>query len=68
MREFMPPEMALKEKLELLREAIGLLEDADACVQEALGASDVCYETHNRIADLIEDLEEDIYSLENPVE
>ena len=36
----------------------------DALVQEALGACDVCYETHNRIQDLVTDLEADIAELE----
>ncbi len=59
--------MQSKQKAELLRKAVEMLEQADALMQEALGDSDVCYETHNRIADLIEDLEEDIYTIENPV-
>ncbi len=64
MREFMAP----VDKAELLRRAVEQLEEADALVQEALGATDVCYETHNRIADLIMDLQEDIHTIENPVE
>ena len=56
------------QKAQLLRKAVEMLEQADALQQQALGDSDICYETHNRIADLIEDFEEDIYSLENPVE
>ena len=57
-----------KEKVERLKMCVALLCDVDAMQQAALGDSDVCYENHNRIADLIEDFEEDIYSLENPVE
>ena len=41
---------------ELLLQAVELLEQADVLVQKALGASDVCYETHNRIQDIVEDL------------
>lgn len=64
MREFMPP----VDKAELLRRAVEQLEEADALVQEALGACDVCEETHNRIQDLIADLEADIAEFTNPVE
>ena len=56
MREFLAP----IDKAELLRRAVEQLEEADALVQEALGACDVCEETHNRIQDLIFDLEADI--------
>ena len=54
-----------KQKADKLREAIALLQDADACMQAALGASDVCYETHNRIQDIIEDLEVDVEEFDN---
>lgn len=60
MREFQAPES----KADILRMCIDLLEEVDALQQEALGATDVCYETHNRIQDLIEDLEADIQELE----
>ena len=60
MREFMAP----IDKAELLRRAVEQLEEADALVQEALGACDVCEETHNRIQDLIFDLEADIKEFE----
>ena len=45
---------------QLLKQAQDLLEQADALVQEALGHSDVCYETHTRIQDLVDDLQADI--------
>jgi hypothetical protein len=51
-------------KANKLAEAVELLAQADALVQQALGATDVCYETHNRIEDLITDLEADIEQLE----
>lgn len=40
----------------LLLAAIELLEEADCLIQKALGATDVCYETHNAIQDIVEDL------------
>jgi hypothetical protein len=40
----------------LMLEAVELLERADALIQRALGATDVCYETHNRIEGIVEDL------------
>ena len=56
-----------KRKVELLKRCVELLEEVDALQQDALGDSDVCYANHNKLAELIEDFEEDIYSLENPV-
>jgi hypothetical protein len=53
-----------KQKAQTLRQVIELLHEADALQQEALGASDVCYENHNRIQDLIEDLMYDVMELE----
>ena len=53
------------QKAARLRMAIDALHNADAWVQEALGATDVCYETHNRIQDLIDDLTCDVIELEN---
>ena len=56
--------MTHTQKAARLRMAIDALHNADAWVQEALGASDVCYETHNRIQDLIDDLMYDVEELE----
>ena len=53
-----------KDKAQLLRDAMELLMDADALVQRALGACDVCEETHNRIEDIVEDLRCDVMELE----
>ena len=53
-----------KDKAQLLRDAMELLEEADALVQRALGACDVCEETHNRIQDIIDDLSYDVMELE----
>jgi cob(I)alamin adenosyltransferase len=60
MREFMAP----IDKAELLRRAVEQLDKADALIQQALGACDVCEETHYRIQDLIMDLEADIAEME----
>ena len=49
-----------KQKADKLREAIALLMDADAMQQAAIGASDVSYENHIRIMDLIDDLTADV--------
>lgn len=57
-----------KQKADKLREAIALLQDADACIQAALGATDACYETHCKIEDTIYDLEADIEEFTNGVE
>jgi ABC-type oligopeptide transport system substrate-binding subunit len=52
------------EKAVKLREAINLLMDADSLVQEVLGNDPVCYETHTRIQDLVDDLQSDVMELE----
>jgi hypothetical protein len=53
-----------KQKAARLRMAMEALENADAWIQEALGDTDVCYETHNRIQDIIDDLSYDVMELE----
>lgn len=58
-------ELTAKQKSELLNKAVDLLEQADALMQKALGASDVCYETHNRIQDIVDDLICDIVEFDN---
>ena len=52
------------QKAARLRMAIDALYDADALIQEALGDSDVRYETHNRIQDLVDDLTADVIEFE----
>jgi hypothetical protein len=52
--------MTDKEKVSKLQQAIWKLEQADELMQEALGASDVTENTHNRIQDIVYDLESDI--------
>ena len=54
-----------KEKAARLEMCVAMLQDVDAMQQAALGDSDICYENHNRIQDLIEDFEEDIAELKN---
>lgn len=55
-------------KAALLRKAMDLLDEADALVQQALGDSDVCYEMHNAIQDLIDDLRYDVIEFEEGIE
>lgn len=55
--------LTAKEKAARLEMCVALLQDVDAMQQAALGDSDVCYDNHNRIQDLIEDLEADIAEL-----
>lgn len=57
--------MTPQRKSELLNKAVELLEQADALVQEALGDSDVCYETHNQIQTVVDDLVTDIVEFDN---
>ena len=57
--------MTPQEKSRLLNQAVELLEQADALVQLALGASDVCYETHNQIQTVVDDLVTDIVEFDN---
>jgi tRNA U54 and U55 pseudouridine synthase Pus10 len=53
-----------KDKAQLLRDAMELLMDADALVQKALGACDVCEDTHNNIQLIVDDLAADVQDLE----
>ncbi len=53
-----------KQKAARLRMAMDALQNADAWIQQALGDTDVCYETHNRIQDLVDDLSYDVMELE----
>jgi len=56
--------LTAKEKADKLREAIALLMDVDALVQTALGDTDVCYDTHCQIEELIDELTVDVQELE----
>jgi DNA-binding MarR family transcriptional regulator len=48
----------------LLEQAIAKLNEADALVQQALGATDACYDTHCAIEDVISDLEADLETVD----
>lgn len=41
---------------ELLLKAVDLLNEADVLIQQALGASDECYELHNAIENCAEEV------------
>ena len=56
------------QKAELLRQAMELLDEADALIQKAIGPSDVCYEYHNTLNSIVEDLMYDVMEFENGVE
>ena len=53
------------QKAALLRQAMALLEEADALQQKALGACDACEDNHNRIDAVYEDLMYDVMLLED---
>lgn len=55
--------MTNQEKIQRLQDCIALLQDVDAMQQTALGDSDVAYDNHNRIQDLIDDFETDLEEL-----
>ena len=50
-------------KVRKLQEAVHKLDYADAYVQQALGASDLCYALHNKINNLADELESVIAQL-----
>ena len=52
--------MLTAKQKQLLQAAIDLLQEADALVQQALGDTDSCYDTHCGIEELIDDLQADI--------
>jgi hypothetical protein len=52
------------QKAAKLREAIALLQDADALVQTALGDTDACYDTHCGIEEIIDELQADVMDLD----
>jgi hypothetical protein len=57
-----------KQRADKLREAIALLMDVDCLVQAALGDTDVCYDTHCGIEELIDELRCDVEDLERRAE
>ena len=52
--------MTRADRIAKLQRCIELLEEADTLQQQALGASDECYDNHNRIQDIIEAVVEEI--------
>lgn len=52
---------------ELMLKAVDLLHEADCLVQQAMGASDECYELHSAIENAAEDVLEQV-QLNNPAE
>ena len=52
---------------ELMLKAVDLLQEADCLVQQAMGASDECYELHNAIEDAVEAVLEQV-QLNNKVD
>ena len=57
--------LTAKQKSDLLNQVVSLLEQADVLQQQALGDSDVCFDNHTRIQDLIDDLVADIVELDS---
>lgn len=53
-----------RDRAQLLRDAMELLMDADALVQRALGDTDACYEHHNCIEELVDELRTDVQDLD----
>jgi hypothetical protein len=47
-----------QEKLNRLKMAIALLMDADAGMQIALGDTEECYDLHNAIENIVDDLQD----------
>ena len=45
-------------KAQKLQEAIALINEADSLMQEALGASDECYDLHCGLEDIVQCMEE----------
>ena len=52
-----------QEKSNLLSRAVDLLNEADELVQQALGDTDVTWDTHEAIQDIAYDIVEDIIAL-----
>ena len=52
---------------ELMLKAVELLHEADCLIQQAMGASDECYELHNTIEEAADDVL-DVIRANNPEE
>ena len=57
--------LTAKQKSDLLNQVVDLLEQADVLQQKALGDSDVCFDNHTRIQDLIDDVLADIVEFDS---
>ena len=60
--------MTVNAKIVKLNKVMDLLNQADCVLQEALGASDECYEMHNAIENVMDDVCDVIRTLDETVE
>lgn len=58
-------ELTNAQKSHLLNEAVDLMERADALIQRALGATDVCYATCTQLQNVIDDVITDIVEFDD---
>ena len=59
--------MTVNAKIVKLNKVMDLLNQADCVLQEALGASDECYEMHNAIENVMDDVCDVIRTLDEAV-
>ncbi len=55
--------LTAEQKIAGLEAAIEKLQEADSVMQDALGAGDLCYELHNKIEDIADELQAEIDTL-----
>ena len=55
--------LTTQQKIERLEMAIALLQDADAGMQTALGDTEECYDLHNALENVADDLQDIIQRL-----
>ena len=60
--------MTVNAKIVKLNKVMDLLNQADVLLQKALGASDECYEMHNAIENVMDDVCDVIRTLDERVE
>lgn len=56
--------LTAKQKAEMLARVVDLLNEADALQQQALGDCDVCWDNHERIQDIADDIVLDVIEFE----
>ena len=56
--------LTAKQKAEMLSRVVDLLNEADALQQQALGDSDVCWDNHEAIQDIADDIVLDMIEFE----